>query len=191
MLRLLDLESCADTVIGNSTVRGISGGQMRRASLGEVLLTEPRILCGDEITAGLDAAMAEEIVLRLQQYARQADATVVLALKQATPVMYSLFDDVVLLSDGHVLYHGPGSDLEENLASRGFPAPVEGDFADWLSALVTDPALALPVTYAGSVPSPKEISTGDNGWYNSRACLSHLKRPSPPRSAIGASLVPA
>ena len=153
MLRLLGLDVCADTVIGSPTVRGISGGQKRRVSVGEILLTEPRVLCGDEITAGLDAAVAEEIVLRLRQYAHAADATVVLSLKQATPETYNLFDDVVLLSEGHIIYHGPREQLEENLAQRGFPAPVDGDYADWLAALVTDPVLALPASHRGEIPS--------------------------------------
>jgi len=159
-IRLLDLGSCADTNIGSATVRGISGGQTRRVSLGEVLLMEPRVFCGDEITAGLDAAVAERIVGHLRDYARAADATVVLALKQATPDMFAMFDDILLLSDGHVIYHGPREHLEANLSSRGFPPPDHGDFADWLSALVTDPALALPLEHTGEVPSIEALSTG-------------------------------
>ena len=83
-----------------------------------------------------------------------------LALKQATPDMFAMFDDILLLSDGHVIYHGPREHLEANLSSRGFPPPDHGDFADWLSALVTDPALALPLEHTGEVPSIEALSTG-------------------------------
>jgi len=188
MSKLLDLEMCADTVVGGPTVRGISGGQKRRTSVGEILLTEPRILCGDEITAGLDAAVAEEITRRMLQYARAADATVVLSLKQATPETYALFDDVILLSEGHVIYHGPREQLEENLAQRGFPAPLEGDFADWLAALVTDPNLALDANFAGDVPTSEQLSIGPQGWYKTEAFTNSLERKAPARSEASQAL---
>ena len=184
MLRLLGLDVCADTVIGSPTVRGISGGQKRRVSVGEILLTEPRVLCGDEITAGLDAAVAEEIVLRLRQYAHAADATVVLSLKQATPETYNLFDDVVLLSEGHIIYHGPREQLEQNLAQRGFPAPADGDYADWLAALVTDPVLALPASHRGEIPSAQELSRGTHGWYSTEEQRSFEARSPPTRNPV-------
>ena len=171
MIQLLDLVSCADTIIGSKTVRGISGGQRRRVSIGEVLLTSPRVLCGDEVTAGLDAAVAEGVVHALRQYATATRATVVLALQAPTPDTYALFDNVVLLGEGHVVYAGSRDALEANLTSRNFPPPAFGDFADWLAAFVTDPVLAAPQGMQPTeVPTLEELSTTGGpsvAWFGS------------------------
>lgn len=52
VLRMLSLVSCADTLVGNELVRGISGGEKRRVTIGEVLVTNARCLLADEIRYG-------------------------------------------------------------------------------------------------------------------------------------------
>jgi ABC-type multidrug transport system ATPase subunit len=52
MLQLLDLEECADTYVGSDLVRGVSGGQRKRVSIGEVLITNARALLLDEYSTG-------------------------------------------------------------------------------------------------------------------------------------------
>lgn len=44
MLRVMDLEDCQHTKIGNSLIRGVSGGQKRRVTVGESLIQNARIL---------------------------------------------------------------------------------------------------------------------------------------------------
>lgn len=43
-LQLLSLKNCADTVVGNDLLRGISGGEKKRVTVGEGLLTNARVL---------------------------------------------------------------------------------------------------------------------------------------------------
>jgi len=44
MLELLGLRECADTVVGNAVLRGVSGGQKKRVTLGEMMIGQARAL---------------------------------------------------------------------------------------------------------------------------------------------------
>ncbi len=48
----LDLQSCADTLIGTDFVRGVSGGEKKRTSIGMELVLSPNVLFLDEPTTG-------------------------------------------------------------------------------------------------------------------------------------------
>jgi len=52
IVTLLRLEDCADTKVGNTLLRGISGGEMMRLTIGEGLLSSARFLALDEISKG-------------------------------------------------------------------------------------------------------------------------------------------
>ena len=48
----LGLSHVQDTYVGNEKIRGVSGGQRRRVTLGEMLVFDTPLLCGDEISTG-------------------------------------------------------------------------------------------------------------------------------------------
>ena len=52
-IRLLGLESCADTIVGDQFTRGISGGQRRRLTCGELLVGRRHLLLLDDISTGV------------------------------------------------------------------------------------------------------------------------------------------
>ena len=79
LLELLSLQSCADTIIGNDFSKGLSGGELKRASIGYELITNPSLLLLDEPTSGLDARTAAKILEVLRQEARRG-ATVILSI---------------------------------------------------------------------------------------------------------------
>lgn len=56
VLRKLGLKDCADTLVGNEMMKGISGGEKRRVTIALQILTEPRVLLLDEPTYRLPTA---------------------------------------------------------------------------------------------------------------------------------------
>ena len=52
MLNELGLTDCADTIVGGALIKGISGGQRKRTSVGVELVTKPALVFLDEPTSG-------------------------------------------------------------------------------------------------------------------------------------------
>jgi len=71
VLNTLDLQPCASTRVGDEEVKGISGGEKRRLSLGVQLLGDPAVCLLDEPTTGLDTFTARHVVQTLQQLAHR------------------------------------------------------------------------------------------------------------------------
>jgi ABC-type multidrug transport system ATPase subunit len=137
-LKLLGLDHVADTFVGNSEIRGVSGGQRRRVTLGEMLQSNSTpVLCADEMSTGLDAASTFDIVNTIMQFTRINRSTRVISLLQPSPETVSLFDEVILLGGGKVLFAGPVTAVEDYFASLGYSAPDQIDVADFLQVLST------------------------------------------------------
>ena len=88
------------------------------------------MFCADEATSGLDCYMAEGVVKQLKLLAQQGK-TVLTTIHQPSPATFALFDDVILLSEGKMVYHGPISSLAPYLASHGFNCPMYTNLADF------------------------------------------------------------
>ncbi|KAK9944958.1 hypothetical protein M0R45_010498 [Rubus argutus] len=52
ILKVLGLDGCADTLVGDQLIRGISGGQKKRVTTGEMLVGPAKALFMDEISTG-------------------------------------------------------------------------------------------------------------------------------------------
>ena len=66
----LSLEECLDVLVGNEDIKGLSGGERKRVSIGMELLTNPSIMFLDEPTSGLDSKIAKDVVELLQKLAQ-------------------------------------------------------------------------------------------------------------------------
>ncbi|VAH77442.1 unnamed protein product [Triticum turgidum subsp. durum] len=132
VLKILGLEICADTMVGDEMLRGISGGQRKRVTTGEMLVGPAKALFMDEISTGLDSSTTFQIVNSLRQSVHILGGTAVISLLQPAPETYNLFDDIILLSDGQVVYQGPRDDVLEFFESVGFKCPERKGVADFL-----------------------------------------------------------
>eukprot|EP00644_Phytophthora_capsici_P012746 jgi/Phyca11/577680/estExt2_Genewise1.C_PHYCAscaffold_2320005 len=134
----LGLQTCRDTVIGNALKRGVSGGERRRVTTGEMEFGMKYATFMDEISTGLDSAATYDIVCTQRDIAKKLRKTVVMALLQPAPEVFELFDNILLLNDGEVMYHGPREQAVPYFESLGFVCPPERDVADYLLDLGTN-----------------------------------------------------
>ncbi|KAH9609117.1 hypothetical protein KSS87_004483 [Heliosperma pusillum] len=137
ILKLLGLEICADTVVGNEMIRGISGGQRKRVTTGEMLVGPTNALFMDEISNGLDASTTFQIVNSIRQAIHILNGTAVISLLQAAPETYELFDDVILISDGYIVYQGPKGHILEFFEHMGLRCPERKGVADFLQEVTS------------------------------------------------------
>mmetsp|Transcript_7724 Transcript_7724/g.15931 ORF Transcript_7724/g.15931 Transcript_7724/m.15931 type:complete len:795 (+) Transcript_7724:147-2531(+) len=133
----LGLAHVKDTFVGNSDVRGVSGGQRRRVTLGEMMEGWNPVACADEISTGLDAAATYDICHSMVDFARQVGTTRIVSLLQPGPETFALFDEVVVLSEGLVVYAGPVGDAMSYFESLGYKLPATVDVADFLQSVAT------------------------------------------------------
>ena len=142
LLSVLGMHECADTIAGNAVIRGISGGQKKRLTIGEFMITNARVLLLDEPTTGLDAAVARDIMVVLRKWCGISGGTVISALLQPTPECYELYDNVILMKEGHIVYQGPRQDIPHFLWHyHGLEVAPDADIADFLVDWLTDPKL--------------------------------------------------
>ncbi|CAI0420522.1 unnamed protein product, partial [Linum tenue] len=137
VIKILGLEECADTVVGSIMMRGISGGQKKRLTIGEMLVGPARALFMDEISNGLDASTTYQIVNSMRQSTHILKGTTIISLLQPPPESYELFDDVILLSDGHIVYHGPREDALDFFQHMGFRCPERKNVPDFLQEVIS------------------------------------------------------
>eukprot|EP01018_Ginkgo_biloba_P031439 Gb_04571 [translate_table: standard] len=136
-LKILGLDVCADTIIGDAMQRGISGGQRKRVTTGETMVGPTNTLFMDDISSGLDSSTTFQIVKCLQQVVHILEGTILISLLQPAPETFDLFDDIILMSEGQIVYQGPREDILEFFASCGFRCPERKAIADFLQEVTS------------------------------------------------------
>ncbi|KAG8087776.1 hypothetical protein GUJ93_ZPchr0010g11308 [Zizania palustris] len=149
IIKILGLSECADTIIGDDLRRGISGGQKKRVTIGEMLVRISRCFFMDDISTGLDSSTTFEIMKFLQQTAHLMDITMVISLLQPPPETFELFDDIILLCEGQIVYHGPRENATDFFETIGFKCPSKKNVADFLQEI--HPALCGTFCHASNV----------------------------------------
>ncbi|XP_009781344.1 ABC transporter G family member 11-like [Nicotiana tabacum] len=146
----MGLQDCADTVIGNWHLRGISGGEKRRVSIALEILMRPRLLFLDEPTSGLDSASAFFVTQTLRGLSRDG-RTVIASIHQPSSEVFELFDRLYLLSGGKTVYFGQASEAYEFFAQAGFPCPALRNPSDHFLRCINSDFDKVKATLKGSM----------------------------------------
>ena len=127
----LGLTKAADTVVGDAKTRGISGGERKRLSIACELIGEPSVLFLDEPTSGLDSFQAERLIEVMGRLARDQQKTIVMVIHQPSQRVFESFDDLILVSEGKLLYSGPLKGVRSFFARAGMPVPRGVSAQEW------------------------------------------------------------
>ncbi|XP_073001536.1 ABC transporter G family member 26 [Typha latifolia] len=158
IIKELNLERCRHTKIGGAFVKGISGGERKRTSIGYEILVDPSLLLLDEPTSGLDSTSASKLLMILQNLAKTG-RTIILTIHQPSSRMFYMFDKLLLISEGHPIYHGKARDSIQYFSSLGFLPEIAMNPAEFLLDLATGHVedINIPETLRCSL-NPEEFS---------------------------------
>jgi len=136
-LHLLGIAHVANTFVGNESLRGVSGGERKRVTSAEILVGPQWALFMDEISTGLDSATTYSVTKSLRDTCHALNRTIVISLLQPAPEVINLFDDLLLLTDGKVIYHGPMAEAIPFFNTLGFECPSRKDPGSFLQEVTT------------------------------------------------------
>ena len=94
------------------------------------LIANPPMLFLDEPTSGLDTFTAFTVVKSLKRLAKQG-RTVIATIHQPGSEIFHLFDDLIILSEGHIIYCGDAAASIDYFARLGYPCPRYSNPADF------------------------------------------------------------
>uniref|UniRef100_A0ACD5Y0G5 Uncharacterized protein n=1 Tax=Avena sativa TaxID=4498 RepID=A0ACD5Y0G5_AVESA len=137
IMKIMGLDKCADVLVGDAMRRGISGGEKKRLTTGEMIVGPSKVLFMDEISTGLDSSTTFQIVSCLQQLADISNSTILVSLLQPAPETYELFEDIILMAEGQIVYHGSKNSIMGFFESCGFKCPERKGSADFLQEVLS------------------------------------------------------
>ncbi|CAK4124384.1 unnamed protein product [Aphanomyces euteiches] len=137
LISVFGLTECADTITGDEMTRGVSGGQKRRVTVGEMMTGRATTLLLDEFSNGLDASTTYDIAKAVKTMVDVLEKTVVMTMLQPPPEVYDLFDNILVLDKGQVVYNGPRTHLPAYFRTIGYECPPRKDIADFLQEVTT------------------------------------------------------
>ncbi|KAJ3208979.1 ATP-binding cassette sub- G member 1 [Dinochytrium kinnereticum] len=148
IIKDLNLTKCADTIIGDAHIKGVSGGERKRCAMAMEMVTNPKVLFLDEPTSGLDTFTAFSVIHTLRGLAHRKNQTYIATIHQPSSQLFRLFDDLLLLSEGRVMYYGKTQDAVPYFSQHHFSCPVRSNPADYFfyHILNNQDGVAMPST---------------------------------------------
>ncbi|KJX96302.1 ABC transporter like protein [Zymoseptoria brevis] len=138
LLRMFNIEHTKNTIVGNPFVRGISGGERKRVSIAELMITGGSVYSHDNSTRGLDASTALDYAKSLRVLSNIYRTSTFVSLYQASESIYAQFDKVLLIHEGHQIYFGPAKEARAYFESLGYLPKPRQTSPDYLTGITDD-----------------------------------------------------
>ncbi|USW51713.1 Putative AAA+ ATPase domain, CDR ABC transporter, ABC-2 type transporter, ABC-transporter [Septoria linicola] len=133
LLRMFNIEHTKNTIVGNPFVRGISGGERKRVSIAEMMITGGSVCSHDNSTRGLDASTALDYAKSLRIMTDIYHTTTFVSLYQASENIYSQFDKVMVIAEGRQVFFGPAQEARSYFEGLGFLEKPRQTTPDYLT----------------------------------------------------------
>uniref|UniRef100_A0A673K9T5 ATP-binding cassette sub-family G member 2-like n=1 Tax=Sinocyclocheilus rhinocerous TaxID=307959 RepID=A0A673K9T5_9TELE len=141
LIQELGLSKVADSRVGTQLIRGVSGGERKRTSIGMELIFDPPVLFLDEPTTGLDASTANSVLMLLKRMVNSG-RTIILSIHQPRYSIYRLFDSLTLLVGGRLVYHGLAQDALDYFSQIGYTCEPHNNPADFFLDVINGESTA-------------------------------------------------
>ena len=152
----LKLNKCKATRIGGPLVKGVSGGERKRTSIGVELITDPSLIFLDEPTTGLDSFTATNVMEILGDLARKENRTVVSTIHQPNSDIFEMFDRLMLLARGKIIYFNEARLAVDYFSSIQYQCPDLSNPADYFMSMMSIEQIELEKQTAGETILDKD-----------------------------------
>ncbi|ODQ64433.1 putative ABC transporter [Nadsonia fulvescens var. elongata DSM 6958] len=154
LLKMFNMEHTAKTKVGNAFIRGVSGGERKRVSIAEMMITGAAVLCYDNTTRGLDASTSLDYAKSIHILTNIYKTTTFVSLYQASERIYEQFDKVMVLDEGRCIYFGPAGQTARNyFISLGFQDKQRQVTPDFLVGCTEKHERIISPVMAATVPT--------------------------------------
>lgn len=148
-----------NTRVGNDFVRGVSGGERKRVTIAEAILSGAPLQAWDNSTRGLDSANAIEFCKTVRVGTELAGAAAMVAIYQAPQSAYDIFDKAIVLYQGRQIFFGKTTEARGYFERMGFECPARQTDADFLTSMTSPQERVVRSGFEGKVPrTPDEFA---------------------------------
>ncbi|OJI99476.1 hypothetical protein ASPVEDRAFT_60490 [Aspergillus versicolor CBS 583.65] len=167
VMAMLGISHTKNTVVGDDFIRGVSGGERKRVSIAEAILSYSPWQCWDNSTRGLDSANAVSFCRMLRLQSETFGGSVCVAIYQAPQEAYDLFDKVIVLYEGRQIFFGRTGEAKAYFEGLGFECPPEQTTPDFLTSMTSPSERIVKSGWKGKTPprSPDEFA---QAWRDSQ-----------------------
>jgi ABC-type multidrug transport system ATPase subunit len=162
LITAMGLAHVSTSFVGSSFTRGISGGQLKRLSIAVESITLPSLIFLDEPTSGLDSSISLEVMSAVRKLCDEGGRAVICTIHQPSIDTFELFDELLLLSEGRVIYNGRREGAKGYFNELGYVNEKDSNPADFIcevaGGMVCGGGLDPNVSYGEShVKTPREL----------------------------------
>ncbi|BFZ59965.1 ATP-binding cassette transporter snq2 [Saitoella coloradoensis] len=165
LLKMFNIEHTRHTMVGNAFVRGVSGGERKRVSIAEMMVTNASVLAWDNTTRGLDASTALDYAKSLRILTDIKQTSTFVSLYQASAAIADQFDKVMVLDAGRTVYYGPVSEARAYMENLGFKPKPRMTLPDYLTGCTDEYEREIQEGYENVCPQTSEDL--EQAWLNS------------------------
>lgn len=161
VLEMMGILHCKNTIVGNTIRKGISGGERKRLCIAMELLSHPKLLFLDEPTSGLDSSTSLAICRTLHHISSTGECTVICTIHQPQQKIFELFDNLILMKKGVIVYQGSAFKSLKYFENLGAPVPPGENPADHILVQISPSAEELSKTsQQGQFIVPIDLTLG-------------------------------